>query len=269
MLLSFSSMTRTGPLFTEQRDSEEGRKGERERAGKIIPDTLRGMLDVAERDPTLLMAIKVYIGCNKRIKYQSTGERLKLGLSLGEQRQLLAAAKTFYDSPKGAGSQSGLDNERVYQTLYLMIQAGMHRKVIAEPLEQGLEFKGNGLSWFRPKKKGLDAYTVFPLPVEARAWAGGYVEWLRERKGIPWTTINRMVRGVADAAGLQRRKVSPLTLRHTCGVNLARRGVPITEICTLLNCSVQVATQHYLKEAIADVADQHADGVLLKGPGEA
>jgi hypothetical protein len=236
---------------------------EQQRAAKRLRPATRAMLDGLDREE--LQAVKVYLGVNRRLKYKENGKNLKLGLDFETQRRLLDAAMHYFDMGKVVGSQSGLDGKRLYQTVYLMMQAGLHRKVIADPNGQQITFVGSGLRWFRPKKTGTEALTTFPLPVEARAWAGDYIAWLKAKGGIQWYTLNRICWILGERIDMTV-KLSPLTLRHTCGVNLVRRGVALTQICTLMNCTMRVA-QRYAKESVESIGNQmEKDGILL-GPG--
>lgn len=229
-----------------------------------VNDMIAGVRQMNDEEKrALLRALRI-----PKKKIINPGIRTKLGLTMDEQRRLLEACPGYYTPlPKEtrldiSGINSRIPEERIWQTVYLMMAAGMHRDVIAEPVKRELRFDGHSLMWNRPKKHGRDANTATPLPHEAREWIGDYLVWLRGRKrvsekgqvrdgGINSRMLNRILRRLGLHMRYHppgRKLLSTMTLRHTYGVNLARRGVPYVEIASLMNCSLRVA-QGYAKEA--------------------
>jgi hypothetical protein len=206
-------------------------------------------------------------GKRNKTRRRETGERTKMGLTPQEQDRVLAAARVYFDGDGGmskAGALSSMTNERIEQTLYFMMYAGFHRKVIVHPVKQGLQFDGVSFQWRRPKKIGHAAVTGFEVLVERRDMARDWVEWLVARDGISLMVINRLFWQLGVDARLPV-KFAPLTARHTCGCNLSRTGYPSVEISTRMNCSIRVA-EGYCRMAPKE-GDLAARGYT--GPGTA
>lgn len=201
-------------------------------------------------------------GHRKRVK--NPNSRLRLGLSLADQALVMAGAKHYYDNGGGHGSQRGLDGTRLYQTVTMMMLTGLHREDVEDPNLHYIHVSEGKLLWTRPKKSGQQSVSDCPLPQEVRLWAEDYIAWLRARRGIHYLLLTRVLWDLGKRIGLAQ-KLSCLSLRHTAGVNMARRKHTAFEICQRLNCSMAVAVS-YLRQA-EDVAALEASG-QLKMPGQ-
>lgn len=219
------------------------------------------------------------------------GSKTKLGLDLGMQRKLLEAASDYFTPMRGEtresipGSTVGLTNERIYGMIWLMMQGGLHRTVIAHPdntppvphvgpagkmMPMGggsyLTFTGNAVTWRRPKKWITEGQSSVGIPERDREWVAAFVVWLVQRGGLNWMMVNRICWRLGKKLGMPM-PLSPMTLRHTAGQNLARRGYSAMEIADLLNCTLAVARGYTHQAPDARVLEDEMRG-RLKAPGE-
>lgn len=199
--------------------------------------------------------------------------RTKLPPGVEEQKRLLEVAARFFDDQDamgtriGPGARSSIPSRRIWETVFMMATAGLHRVVINDPVGHMLEVTTEGeLRWLRPKKFGSDAITVLPLPDLARGWAADWTSWLRGRGGIKRTTLTAILHRIGDRAGVAGG-VTQMSLRHTAGYNLARRGVPAPWIQNILNCGPRAARTYTRLAPKAMEMDLRRLGAL-KGPGE-
>lgn len=125
-------------------------------------------------------------------------------------------------------------NTDALKVILLMRYTGMHVSVLAEPIKMNLhvevEPEGNYIVWERPKKEGKTAYTSIKQSRHINFKVQKFIEELKKRRhtsdndpnsnGKPYkitrTYFYLLVRDVGEKAGL--KKISPLTLRHTFGV---------------------------------------------------
>ncbi len=175
------------------------------------------------------------------------------GLKPAEQDAVLRVALAFYDVPRSPGCKSGIDGRRLYQTISMMMNEGVHRKVIADPIGKRLSVTPDGMLYFqRAKKTGGAADTNVPVYEDMKTWIVDYVTWLCARGGIHWRLINELLAAVGRRAGLSR-PFNPLVCRHTCGTNLFRNGADALRIASWLNCTVKTASDHYCKTDAEDL----------------
>jgi predicted DNA-binding antitoxin AbrB/MazE fold protein len=247
-------------------------------AGVTLQDVLKGLstLSPSERRK-VLRTLKP----RKKVVLHP-GSRRKVGLSLSDQRKLLEVAKTYFEPMEGEkpaeipGSQSGLTDSHVYGMVWMMMHAGWHRHVLADPTDSPptheqygggarVTFTGVAVTWIRPKKDQVEGQCSRGIPVEDREWVAGFVQWLVEREGVHWMMVNRICWRLGRKVGF-RKKLSPMTLRHTAGQNLARLGYSAVEIADMLNCTLAVARGYIHQAPEARVAEDEARG-RLKAPG--
>jgi hypothetical protein len=223
----------------------------------------------------------------KRRVIVAKGSKTKLGLDLGQQRRLLEASANYFTPIPGEdpesipGSTVGLTNEKVYGLIWLMMQGGLHRTVIANPSNTPptssptgrprgggayLTFTGVAVTWRRPKKWLAEGQSSVGIPEKDREWVKAFVLWLKERNGLNWMMVNRICWRLGKKID-HPVPLSPMTLRHTAGQNLARRGYSAIDIADMLNCTLAVARGYTHQAPEARVMEDEMRG-RLKAPGE-
>ena len=145
----------------------------------------------------------------------------------------------------------GFEAAHLIEFVYL---TGAHPDVIAHPGRYDLRTEGrNGhlhVIWGRPKKRGVYALTDLPVvrsDAPAASWLPGWVRGLRAHT-YGSRHLNRLCHLVGKEAGVP---FSLRTLRHCCGVRIARKARDPARVQAWLNCSAQVALQ-YTRIASAD-----------------
>jgi hypothetical protein len=143
-----------------------------------------------------------------------------------------------------------LDAAQVIEFVYL---TGAHPAVLAQAqghqLRAAVETDGVlHVRWTRPKKRGMAGEMDLPVAAAsdpAAVWIPDLVAQLRAR---PYTTqhLSTLLRLVGAEAGVP---LSFRALRHTCGVRIARESRDPSAVVAWLNCSLEVATRHYLRLA--------------------
>lgn len=133
--------------------------------------------------------------------------------------------------------------------LYL---TGAHPIVIADPVRSQLRATAEPdgflhVRWSRAKKRGMKAEMDLPIATlehPAARWIPRFIVRTRER---PYSTrrINDLFLLLSKLSGIP---VSPRTLRHTQGVDTARKSRDPAVVAWRLNCSVGTAYQ-YLRVA--------------------
>lgn len=170
-----------------------------------------------------------------------------VGLTEAEYARVLQAAGRF---PRGTWFE-GFRADRLVEFVYL---TGAHPDVLARPAFYDLRVERRNdhvhVVWGRPKKGGVFALTDLPV-VRAgspqAAWLESFVRSLRSRTyGV--RHLNRLCHAIGKSCATP---FSLRTLRHTCGIRVARRSRDPAIVQAWLNCSAGVALQ-YVRVASAD-----------------
>lgn len=168
-----------------------------------------------------------------------------------EQEILLKHAKLLGDFTIG---EDNLYHVNAYQTVLLFLDTGMHPSVLSDKrskLKLTREKDNLYLEWYRPKKKGGDAFTRIRVSKRLMPFIE---ELIAQPKPNYRQYYNAMLNKIADeiqksgesSRGLSKSNLSPIALRHTFGVNRLRDGLDIEAIRKLMNCS-QKTLSFYLK----------------------
>lgn len=167
-------------------------------------------------------------------------------LSREQYARVLASAKVFTPSP---GSFEGLTPWEIIEFLEL---TGMAPIVLCRPQKWNLRSAPDlpdgtlHVRFTRHKKKGISGETDLPvvtLDDPGARWIPAFID-RAVRRPFSLRTLHRVVSAVGRAAGIP---LSARTLRHTCGVRIAKSG-DIGLVCAWLNCS-PVTAAHYLRIA--------------------
>jgi len=172
-------------------------------------------------------------------------------LSVEQQEHLLEVAERL-------GTYFGVD---VKKTVLMFIDTGIHISVMAWPEEQKVRFATNSkgkreMRWDRPKKEGADADTRLILSPRISEWAEEFM--LGKRPHYPvfyWHMIKELGRE-ADMP-----EISPLTFRHTFGVNMIRNNISESVVKQILNCSEKTLRRY------ARYSEPMVDDVLVEKMG--
>ncbi len=143
-----------------------------------------------------------------------------------------------------------------------LLRTGAHPSVLANPERYDLrcERRPSGrtyVSWLRPKKKGLAARTETALEPEYE-FLHSFVDSVRASPRSD-RQIGLLIAAIAKEAGIPGR-VSPRTLRHTCGVLMLRKSRNPSVVKEKLNVSDRTL-QHYLRLTNSE-ADRAIEGFL-------
>ncbi len=161
---------------------------------------------------------------------------------------LMATAKGF----KHEGWYENISPDLLIEFAYL---TGCHPIVLANPTYYDLRSQVVGkhlhVLWSRPKKTGLAASMDLPLAEVKTSRAKWIPEFIHSLHQHTYTTqhINRMLREIGKKAGVP---VSMRTLRHTCGVRIARESRDIAVVCWWLNVTPRVAAMYLRLSSSSD-----------------
>jgi len=138
------------------------------------------------------------------------------------------------------------DNAR--KIVLLLRYTGMHISVLCKPKYELQEVKRNGdvyVVWKRTKKDGKEAHTEILKSKYIDFDIGEYAREVQGRKRKRSRQyFHALVRRIGLKAGLS--DLSPMTFRHTLGIDMIERGVPRDAVRNILNCSERVL-RTYLK----------------------
>ena len=127
-----------------------------------------------------------------------------------------------------------------WKIFVLMRWCGMHPSVIVEPKyelrEETLDDGRIMVVWKRTKKTGRDAYTSIKKSENITFDINEYIKRFQKRKTrrsrvYIWSLIKRIAESVGYA------DVSPMSYRHSVGVELLSRGLQESEVQQLMNVS--------------------------------
>ena len=145
--------------------------------------------------------------------------------------------------------------------LYLMLSAGLRVSEVSDARLDDLTLKdGSGSIAVRGRE---DKVRIVPLNASARRALGGWLEvrpaidddhvFLGKRRTyLRPDGIFKRVRHYAQMAGIE--DVSPQTLRHTCGKNLADQGVSLDRVAAILGHEDLNTTKVYTLPSQSDLA---------------
>ena len=138
-------------------------------------------------------------------------------------------------------------SEEARKVVLFLRFTGMHVSVLAEPDKYNLRIEDDEIKWDRPKKKGKVAYTSIPISKHLDFDIDDFIDDLsgRKRKGSR-QYFYELVKGLSEKAGIT--DVSPMSLRHTIGVDMLNKGFDRFDVKQTLNCSDKVL-QTYLKHS--------------------
>lgn len=97
------------------------------------------------------------------------------------------------------------------------------------------------------KRRGVKRINNLLYPMLERALELAQSDYVIEWCGKPLMNLHRSFMTAAKATGL-KGKVTPHVLKHSAGVHMAMDGVPLWEICQMMDhTSVRTTERHYLK----------------------
>ena len=138
-------------------------------------------------------------------------------------------------------------SEEARKVVLFLRFTGMHVSVLAEPNKYNLKVEDDEIKWDRPKKKGKVAFTSIPISKQLNFEIDDFIKDLRnrQRRGSR-QYFYELIREIGEKAGISN--VSPMSLRHTIGVDMLNRGFDRYDVKQTLNCSDKVL-QTYLKHS--------------------
>jgi hypothetical protein len=131
----------------------------------------------------------------------------------------------------------------VYAVVVFFLDTGAHPCVLAQKETRELKITMDGadalISWYRPKKKGKDAFTQ--LPVSARL-KPIIKDFLASELPTYRSFFNDVLEAVRDEVRKTHpepwtRNICPMGFRHTFGVNRIDEGFSETKVAQFMNCS--------------------------------
>lgn len=138
-------------------------------------------------------------------------------------------------------------SEENLKVILLFRYTGMHVSVLAEPKKYNLRIDKDEIVWDRPKKKGKVAYTSIPISKHIDFKLQEFIDDLKKRKRRGSRQyFYELVKECGEKAGIFN--VSPMSLRHTIGVDMLNKGFDKFDVKQTLNCSEKVL-QTYLKHS--------------------
>jgi integrase len=138
-------------------------------------------------------------------------------------------------------------SEEARKVVLFLRFTGMHVSVLAEPDKYNLRIEDDEIKWDRPKKTGKIAFTSIPISKNLDFDIEEYIQDLRMRKRKKSRQyFYDLVKTLGEKAGLSN--VSPMSFRHTIGVDMLNRGFDRYDVKQTLNCSDRVLST-YLKHS--------------------
>ncbi|MCK5608049.1 tyrosine-type recombinase/integrase [Candidatus Pacearchaeota archaeon] len=152
-------------------------------------------------------------------------------------------------------TRKGADAKKI--NLFLRY-TGAHPSVLCEPRynlrEETNEYNKLEIVWDRPKKEGKVARTSILKSQEIDFDVGEFAKELQRRKRKRSRQyIHDIVKRTAEEAGIPN--ISPMTYRHSLGVELLKKGVRRDSVQQILNCSDKVL-RTYLKFVPKDLNEE-------------
>jgi len=127
-----------------------------------------------------------------------------------------------------------------WQVFFLLRYTGMHPCVITDSkyqLKEEMIGTDMYVTWYRPKKKGMEAFTSILKSEKMDFDINEYVTLIQKRRKGRRSRmyIYRLVKKRSLDAGFT--DVSPKSYRHTAGVEMLRAGILPSTVAQTLNCS--------------------------------
>ena len=151
-----------------------------------------------------------------------------------EQEKLLQAAQKVPD-------YFGIN---VYETVAFFLDTGIHPSVLANKEAKKLRFvEEDGkkrIEWYRPKKKGMAAYTRLLVSKRIAPFARRFLDQELPNYRQFYNNLLKEVKKKLKVMYPKEDwvdKVCPLALRHTFAINRLSEGRPVFEVQQLMNCS--------------------------------
>ncbi len=133
-------------------------------------------------------------------------------------------------------------SETEFIPVWLMMRCGMHIEDIVNRNEH-FRFDGTWLLW-RRSKTGRPRKVAVPPDVAPRL-----ERWLKKGKRLTHNGYHKLVRRVGERAGLGR-DITPMTLRHTFGLEMLRRyrnrADAIDLVATMMGATPSVVRRYYV-----------------------
>jgi integrase len=160
-----------------------------------------------------------------------------------EQEKLLQAAKNVPD-------YFGIN---VYETVAFFLDTGIHPSVLANKEARKLrlveEDGRKHIEWYRPKKKGMAAYTRLSVSKRLAPFVQRYLSQPLPNYRQFYNNLLNEVKKVLRKAYPHEDwvdKVCPLSLRHSFAINRLSEGHNVIEVQQLMNCS-RKTLEYYTK----------------------
>ena len=166
------------------------------------------------------------------------GQVKKKPLLIDEQKILLEVAKKY----------KIYRNRDIYKTVLTLLDTGMHKSVMANPIKYELVVKqynlpmkkGLYIEWYRPKKSKIKGFTSIKASKQINIWI---VDFISKLKPIYKNFFNEMcihlqkliISEYPNIDFYGGNQLSPSTFRHTCCCNLLIKGMPEIMVGQVLN----------------------------------
>lgn len=161
-------------------------------------------------------------------------------------------------------------NKRERAILAILMYCGLRNKELCSLDIEDVDFN-NRLLWIRDRGQGIKSRKERKA-VMSQDCANTVAAWLTERQKVGGNALfitvygdrincdrlERIVRDTGRQAGLDK-PVWPHLLRHSCGSNMIRAGIPITDVMIQLGHSDLSSTYRYLHGSL-DGLKQSIDG---------
>jgi len=169
-------------------------------------------------------------------------EKLPVFLTEEEVRRMERAAEEMIDP-------------RYPALITLMSRGGLRLSEVARLKARDVDLKG-GVITVRSGKGRKDR--AIPIPKGSKRHLQVILRFLKGEDPIfPWSrrTINRIVKRIAEKAGIEKR-VTPHTLRHTAATRMLKRGMNIRAVQKVLGHKSLTTTQRYTHLTIEDLKEE-------------
>ena len=138
-----------------------------------------------------------------------------------------------------------------YEAIKLMLYTGCHPSVLIDQkriyaLREEVTDGGPLIIWNRPKKKGREARCQIIRSRHIEFDVNEYMSNFRKRRGGKKSRqyLYDLVKRTCESAGISG--ASPMTLRHTAGVQMLKMGMRRSQVMDILNVS-EKTLKTYLK----------------------
>lgn len=129
-------------------------------------------------------------------------------------------------------------NEWEKETVLFLLNTGMHISVLCNKKKSELKYQDGYLSWRRPKTK---RYLRLKVPKAVLP----FIDNIINRPNYSRQYYFQMIKDIGRKAGIP--DLSPLTFRHTFGVNMLKKGADIPTLKELMGVENTAVLMRYLK----------------------